>query len=161
MDIEVIEERDNDVLVLLPVDRIDSTNARAFESIIMDRINNDERRLIIDFSHLNFISSSGLRVLLIAVKKLNANQGKLVLCDMQEHIHEVFQISGFDQLIPIRAAGGGLSEGRRRTAWTQPNNDEYEEGTTHDHPFPSVGPVPMRPWGVPGADVGCGSCRTG
>ena len=85
MDIEVVEERDRDngVLVLLPVDRIDSTNARAFESIIMDCINNDERRLIIDFSHLNFISSSGLRVLLIAVKKLNANQGKLVLCDMQ------------------------------------------------------------------------------
>ena len=43
MDIEVVEERDRDngVIVLLPVERIDSTNARAFESIIMDRINND------------------------------------------------------------------------------------------------------------------------
>ena len=43
MDIEVVEkrDRDNSVIVLLPVDRIDSTNARAFESIIMDRINND------------------------------------------------------------------------------------------------------------------------
>ena len=104
MNIEVVEERDrdNNILVLLPIDRIDSANARAFESLIIDRINNDERRLIIDFNHLNFISSSGLRVLLIAVKKLNAIQGKLVLCDMQEHIHEVFLISGFDQLIPIR-----------------------------------------------------------
>ena len=102
MDIEVIEERDNDVLVLLPFDRIDSTNARAFESIVMEHISKGELRLIIDFGRLNFISSSGLRVLLIAVKKLNAAQGKLVLCDMQEHIHEVFQISGFDQLIPIR-----------------------------------------------------------
>ena len=58
--------------------------------------------MIVDFSRLNFISSSGLRVLLIAAKKLSATQGKLVLCDMQEHIHEVFIISGFDQLIPIR-----------------------------------------------------------
>ncbi len=101
MDIEVIEERDNDVLVLLPVDRIDSTNARAFESIVMEHISKGELRMIIDFGRLNFISSSGLRVLLIATKKLSAAQGKLVLCDMQEHIHEVCMISGFDQLIPI------------------------------------------------------------
>ena len=101
MNIEVVEERDNDVLVLLPVDRLDSTNARAFESIVMDHISKGELRMIIDFGRLNFISSSGLRVLLIATKKLRAAQGKIVLCDMQEHIHEVFIISGFDQLIPI------------------------------------------------------------
>ena len=102
MNIEVVEERNNDVLVLLPVDRLDSTNVRAFESIVMDHISKGEQRMIVDFSRLNFISSSGLRVLLIAAKKLSATQGKLVLCDMQEHIHEVFMISGFDQLIPIQ-----------------------------------------------------------
>ncbi len=102
MNIEVVEERDNDVLVLLPVDRLDSTNARAFESIVMDHISKGEQRMIVDFSRLNFISSSGLRVLLIAAKKFSATQGKLVLCDMREHIHEVFTISGFDQLIPIQ-----------------------------------------------------------
>ncbi len=102
MNIEVVEERDNDVLVLLPVDRLDSTNARAFESIVMDHISKGEQRMIVDFSRLNFISSSGLRVLLIAAKKLSATQGKLVLCDMHEHIHEVFMISVFDQLIPIQ-----------------------------------------------------------
>ncbi len=102
MNIEVVEKRDNDVLVLLPVDRLDSTNARAFETIVMDHISKGEQRMIVDFSRLNFISSSGLRVLLIAAKKLSATQGKLVLCDMQEHIHEVFMISGFDQLIPVQ-----------------------------------------------------------
>ena len=102
MEIEIIQERDNDVLVLLPVDRLDSTNARAFESMVMDHISKGELRIIIDFGRLNFISSSGLRVLLIAAKKLSATQGKLVLCDMQENIHEVFMISGFDQLIPIQ-----------------------------------------------------------
>ena len=102
MNIEVVEERDNDVLVLLPVGRLDSTNARAFETIVMDHISKGEQRMIVDFSRLNFISSSGLRVLLIAAKKLSATQGKLVLCDMQEHIHEVFMISGFDQLIPVQ-----------------------------------------------------------
>lgn len=101
MNIEVAEERDNGVLVLLPVGRLDSANARTFESIIMDHIGNGEQNLIVDFSRLAFISSSGMRVLLIAAKKLNASKGKLVLCEMQDHIHEVFHISGFDQIIPI------------------------------------------------------------
>ncbi len=102
MDIEVAEELSDDVLVLLPVGRLDSGNARSFESVVMDRIGSGERRLIVDFSRLDFISSSGMRVLLIAAKALKANEGKLVLCDMKNHIEEVFRISGFDRIIPIK-----------------------------------------------------------
>ena len=102
MDIEVAEERDGGALVLLPVGRLDSANARSFESIVMERVGSGEQRLLVDFSRLNFISSSGMRVLLMAAKKLHASQGKLVLCSMPDHIHEVFRISGFDQIIPIR-----------------------------------------------------------
>lgn len=102
MDIEVAEERDDDALVLLPAGRLDSGNARSFESIVMERINNGERRLIVDFSRLDFISSSGLRVLLIAAKTLQAGDGKIVLCAMKNHIEEVFRISGFDRIIPIK-----------------------------------------------------------
>jgi anti-anti-sigma factor len=102
MDIEVTEERDGEALVLLPIGRLDSANARSFESIVMERVDKGERLLLVDFGRLNFISSSGMRVLLIAAKKLRASQGKLVLCAMPEHIQEVFRISGFDQIIPIR-----------------------------------------------------------
>ncbi len=102
MEIEVAEEREDGALVLLPVGRLDSANARAFEAIVMERVGAGEQRLIVDFSKLNFISSSGMRVLLLAAKQLQAKQGILVLCSMQDHIHEVFRISGFDQIIPIR-----------------------------------------------------------
>ena len=102
MDIEVAEEREDGALVLLPVGRLDSANARAFEAIVMDRIGAGEQRLVVDFSKLNFISSSGMRVLLMAARQLHSKQGILVLCSMQDHIHEVFRISGFDQIIPIR-----------------------------------------------------------
>ena len=101
MNIEVAEERAHDVLVLLPVGRLDSANAMAFESIIMEHISGGERRLIVDFSRLNFISSSGLRVLLIAAKALRAREGKIALCALPNHIDEVFRISGFDRIIPI------------------------------------------------------------
>lgn len=102
MNIEVAEERDGGALVLLPVGRLDSANARSFESLVMERVDGGEQRLVVDFSRLDFISSSGMRVLLMAAKKLHASQGKLVLCAMPGHIQEVFQISGFDQIIPIR-----------------------------------------------------------
>ena len=104
MEIEVAEEREDGALVLLPVGRLDSANARAFEAIVMERVGAGEQRLIVDFSRLNFISSSGMRVLLLAAKQLQAKQGTLVLCSMQDHIQEVFQISGFDQIIPIRGS---------------------------------------------------------
>ena len=102
MDIEVAEERSDDVLVLLPVGRLDSGNARSFESVVMDHVSSGERRLIVDFSRLDFISSSGMRVLLIAAKALKASEGTLVLCAMKNHIEEVFRISGFDRIIPIK-----------------------------------------------------------
>ena len=102
MNIEVGKEQHDDVLVLSPVDRLDSANARAFEGIVLECIDGGENRVIVDFSRLNFISSSGMRVLLIAAKQLHAKQGKLALCAMPEHIHEVFRISGFDRIIPIR-----------------------------------------------------------
>ncbi len=102
MDMEVAEERNDDVLVLSPVGRLDSGNARSFEAVVMEHVSGGERRLIVDFSRLDFISSSGMRVLLIAAKALQAGEGTLILCAMKNHIEEVFRISGFDRIIPIR-----------------------------------------------------------
>ncbi len=110
MNIEVATEREDKTLVLLPVGRLDSANARSFEQIVMEQISSGEQSLIVDFSRLTFISSSGMRVLLIAAKRLQATKGKLVLCEMKEHIEEVFRISGFDQIIPIKSSRGEASQ---------------------------------------------------
>ena len=104
MDIEVAEERHHDVLVLLPIGRLDSGNASAFESIVMEHINSGERHLIIDFNRLDFISSAGLRVALLATRALHTVKGRIVLCAMRKHIEEVFRISGFDRIIMTKEA---------------------------------------------------------
>ena len=101
-EIEVAEERIQDALVLLPIGRLDSGNVHSFESIVMEHITRGERHLIVDFSHLDFISSTGLRVTLLAAKALNASKGQIVLCAMKRHIKEVFLISGFDRIISIK-----------------------------------------------------------
>ena len=59
MDIEVAEERNDEVLVLSPVGRLDSGNVRSFESVVMDHVSSGERRVVVDFSRLDFISSAG------------------------------------------------------------------------------------------------------
>ena len=104
MDVEVVVERAGQALVLSPIGRLDSANVHSFEAVVMDHLSKGERRVIVDFSRLDFISSSGMRVLLIARKALMAKDGKLVLCSMKDHIEEIFKISGFIQIIPIKSS---------------------------------------------------------
>jgi len=47
---------------------------------------------------LDFISSSGLRVLLTAGKQLKSVNGKMVLCSLKDHVKEVFDVAGFTML---------------------------------------------------------------
>jgi anti-sigma B factor antagonist len=57
--------------------------------------------MIIDFKDLDYISSAGLRVILKATKALKREEGKMMLCDMQDYVKEVFEIAGFDSFLPI------------------------------------------------------------
>lgn len=96
-------EHVDDKLILTPVDRIDSSVARDFEDFVHERMTEGNAKLIVDFSRLGFISSAGMRVLLINAKKLRirGGGGKLVLCNMRDSIREIFSISGFDHIITI------------------------------------------------------------
>lgn len=104
MEIDVAEERDQGALVLLPSGSLDSGNAHAFETMVMGHINNGERRLIIDFSQLHFVSSAGLRVFIIAARALKANQGRIALCAMRNHVEDVFRVSGIYRIITIKTS---------------------------------------------------------
>ena len=108
--VEVAEERHDGVLVLSPVGRLDSGNVAAFEASVMKRVGEGERRLIVDFSRLDFISSSGLRVLLLAAKAVKTGSGTLVACSMKPHIEEVFRVSGFDLFIPVKGTRAAALE---------------------------------------------------
>lgn len=61
-------------------------------------------KLVIDFTALDYISSAGLRVLLGAAKKLQGSGGALRLFGLNETVREVFEISGFAQILPVKAS---------------------------------------------------------
>jgi anti-sigma B factor antagonist len=56
--------------------------------------------LTLDFAELEYISSAGLRVLLSA-HKVMSKQGKMVICHVNETIHEVFEVTGFTEILTL------------------------------------------------------------
>ena len=81
--------------------QIDSTAAMKFEETIVELIASGTNNMIIDFSKVQFISSAGLRVLLVAAKKVKPYGGKVILCNLSTDVLEVFNISGFSVLFSI------------------------------------------------------------
>lgn len=91
----MLTERSGEVLVLLPQGRLDSNNAAAAEAEILELVTGGAHRVVMDFTSLDYISSAGLRVVLVVAKRLKQLGGSFVLCKLPSHIREVFEISGF------------------------------------------------------------------
>lgn len=81
--------------------RVDTTNAGEFEKPLTEVINGGCKKLILDCSGLNYISSSGLRIFLVVQKKMTALKGHFILCSLQPSIKEIFDISGFSSIFSI------------------------------------------------------------
>jgi len=109
---EITERTTADIVTLSLSGKLDSTTAKTFEDTILGRIESGDRRLVIDLSQLDYISSAGLRVFALAGKRLNSANGKLVLCGFKKTIpyntlnripdpvREVFDTSGFSSIFP-------------------------------------------------------------
>ena len=81
--------------------RVDSANAKEFEEELSAIIDKGATGLVVDCGELNYISSAGLRVFLIAIRKTSAAGGGLALCRVPDHINEVLEISGFSRLAKV------------------------------------------------------------
>lgn len=75
--------------------RLDSATAQPFEARLLDVIGEGHRRIVVDLSGLGYISSAGLRALLVAAKRLKPEGGRLLLANPNELVGQVLGISGF------------------------------------------------------------------
>jgi anti-sigma B factor antagonist len=98
---EIIEENQGEINIYKLSGRLDSNTSQGFEKKIFQAIDDGSKSMIIDFKNLDYISSAGLRVILKATKALKREDGKIMLCDMQDYVKEVFEIAGFDSFLPI------------------------------------------------------------
>lgn len=80
--------------------RLDTTTASGLEAVLKDTIDNIDE-LTLDFARLDYISSAGLRVVLGAQKQMNAKKGKMIIRNVNETVMEVFEITGFVDILTI------------------------------------------------------------
>ena len=99
--IRIEQQTIDNVLILRPVGRLDSVSSLELEQALTKALEAGNTRIVFDFVELDYISSAGLRVVLLAGKKLRAASGKMALIRMSDIVREVFEMSGFLTLFAV------------------------------------------------------------
>lgn len=81
--------------------RLDSANAANVEQDLLGRLAQESGGVVIDFARLDYISSAGLRIVLVVAKRMKQAGRKLVLTGFQPNIRDVFEISGFLNILDV------------------------------------------------------------
>ena len=97
-------ERDSGVTVVRPCGHLDSAETESFERELMTAVETQEPRVVLDLDSLQFVSSSGLRVLLLAAKEIERKGGLLLLCALKPQIEVLLETAGFTRLLQIRTS---------------------------------------------------------
>ena len=92
--------------------RIDTTTATELEQAINKEIGVGKRQILLDFSRVSYISSSGLRVLLATAKKLKTPGDKFAICSLSPEVLKVLRLAGFTSIFSIYS-----SEGEALAGW--------------------------------------------
>jgi anti-anti-sigma factor len=91
-----------DALVAAPSGRIDHQSAAAFEAALMPLLEQaGGAAVVLDFSGVDYISSVGLRVLMIAADTMRAQQATLVVAALRSVVAEIFAISRFHRILVV------------------------------------------------------------
>jgi len=97
-----IVQLEKEGVICLKIDgRLDAESATEAETTVKGILKEGTQRLLFDLSRMEYISSAGLRVILMAVKELRNKKGKVVLCGLTPYVKEIFDVSNFSSIIPI------------------------------------------------------------
>ena len=98
---DINESNSGNTVIIQPVGRIDTNTSTEFEEKLVEILDRSETNIVVDLSKIDYVSSAGLRVFLMAAKKLKSLSGNFILASMNDHIKEVFDISGFTPIFTI------------------------------------------------------------
>ncbi len=98
---QIHEQKQGDVLIATVHGQVDSATAPTFEAKLLALIDRGERRLVVDGSMLSYLNSAGLKVFLVAAKKLEPLGGKMALCALAPNVLMIFEMIGFTKIMTI------------------------------------------------------------
>ncbi len=97
---EIGERRDGDILILSPAGRIDNDTSAAFQSRLL-AVLAPGAAVLVDFSAVEYISSAGLRALMMGSKQSKAAKGRLAVAALGSVVKEIFEISRFSMVVQV------------------------------------------------------------
>lgn len=97
---EIVKTREGEKLTLALKGRLDTGTSPQLARVTAKELD-DVKELVIDLADMEYVSSAGLRALLMAHRKMN-KQGSMVLINANDLVMEIFAVTGFSSILPIR-----------------------------------------------------------
>ena len=99
--LEISEAHEQGILIVRPTGKLDTLTAREFESHLGQRVENGDGPLLVDMAGIDYVSSFGLRSILIIAKRLAPFGRKFILFSTNPSVHEVLRVSGFLKIVTV------------------------------------------------------------
>lgn len=98
---EIRTRQNGDISIIDFTGKLETGTSPAAEAAINELLDSGSTRIIINLAETDYVSSSGLRVLLVTAKKISAVSGKLKICQPNEVVNEILDISGFSTILDV------------------------------------------------------------
>ena len=98
---QIKEDKQGEVLILQVSEHLDTATSTIFESRLLGLVDRGERQIVVDCGGLEYVNSAGLKVFLLAAKRLEPLGGKLVLCALAPSVLMIFEMIGFTRIMKI------------------------------------------------------------
>ena len=98
---QIKEDKQGEVLIVTVSEHLDTATASVFESRLLGMVDRGERKIVVDCGTLEYVNSAGLKVFLLAAKRLEPLGGKLVLCALAPSVLMIFEMIGFTRIMKI------------------------------------------------------------
>jgi anti-anti-sigma factor len=111
--VQVSSRQFADVVVAAPVGRVDHYSAAQLEEALLPLVEQsgvDKRAVVLDLAGVEYISSVGLRVLMVVAKKMRTRNAKIAVAALQPVVAEIFAISRFDRVLEVFPSVRGALE---------------------------------------------------
>ena len=101
MEIELTEEYQGSALIVKITGRLDAISAPQVDKKVSGLIDMENKYILMDFSGVDYLSSAGMRLLLSATKRLKSQNGKFIICNINDDVLEVLKMAGFDRILSL------------------------------------------------------------
>jgi anti-anti-sigma factor len=99
--VKLHEQKESDVVILKPEGRIDASALPEFSAFLYRKIDDGAKKILIDFSGSDYMSSAGIRALLEGYKRIQQNKGDMAFCSVDENLLELFEVVSLDKVFMI------------------------------------------------------------